>query len=110
MGTTVLSEDYVFLTANHDHGSTDAIWIVKQYDPVNHQVQFYKIEPGDKIGVVAIQCHRVDSDNTTVDVSYKYIALSDLGEAFVQSFAEIEYKHFIGEWKALLEEYFRKKG
>ena len=31
MGTTELSEDYVFLTKNHDHGITNAIWIVKKY-------------------------------------------------------------------------------
>jgi hypothetical protein len=33
MGTTELSEDYVFLTATHDHASTDAIWLVKRYEP-----------------------------------------------------------------------------
>lgn len=44
MGTTDLSEDYVFLTKNHDHGATDAIWIVKLYEPESYLVQFYKIE------------------------------------------------------------------
>lgn len=35
MGHTELSEDYVFLTKTHDHGTADAIWIVKQL--LNHQ-------------------------------------------------------------------------
>ena len=40
MGTPELSEDYVFLTKTHDHATTNAIWIVKKYDPESHTVQF----------------------------------------------------------------------
>ena len=36
MGTTELTEDYVFLTELHDHSSTKAIWIVKRYEPENY--------------------------------------------------------------------------
>jgi len=41
MGTTDLHEHYVFLTKNHNHASTDAIWIVKKYKPESYIVQFY---------------------------------------------------------------------
>ena len=50
MGTTELSEDYVFLTKSHDHGATDAIWLVKKYEREAHLVEFYRIEPSDKVG------------------------------------------------------------
>ena len=109
MGTTALSEDYVFLTKTHDHGTTDGIWIVKKYDPESHFVQFYKIEPGDKIGVVTIQCTALEVERTEVHVTYKYIALSEKGERFVSKFGESAYEEFIEEWQALLTDYFESK-
>lgn len=110
MGTTELSEDYVFLTKAHDHRTKDAIWIVKKYDPRSHFVQFYKIEPGDKIGVVTVKCSEQEAERTNVEVTYKYIALSATGEGFVSEFSESIYEKFIGEWQTLLSNYFRSKG
>jgi len=110
MGTTELSEDYVFLTKSHDHGTTDAIWIVKKYDPKSHFVQFYRIEPQDKIGVVTVKCTELESERTRVQVTYTYTALSATGEQFVSGFSEVVYEEFIGEWQRLLTNYFESKG
>lgn len=109
METTELSEDYVFLTKTHDHGTTDAIWIVKKYDPKSHFVQFYKIEPEDKIGVVTVKCTKLETERTKIQVTYKYVALSAAGEEFVSKFSKSVYEEFIGEWKTLLSKYFRSK-
>jgi len=105
MGTTELAEDYVFLTKAHDHGTTEAIWIVKKYDPKSHYVQFYKIEPEDKLGIVTVQCSEL-AESTKVQVTYKYMALSEKGEMFVSEFKESVYEEFIGEWQRLLSTYF----
>ena len=110
MGTTELSEDYVFLTKTHDHGTADAIWIVKKYDPGSHFVQYYKIEPGHKIGVVTVKCMRLDAARTEVRVTYKYTALSEAGEKFVSDFSKDVYDKFIGEWRLLLARYLESKG
>lgn len=109
MGTTELSEDYVFLTKTHDHRTTDAIWIVKKYDPKSHFVQFYKIEPEDKIGVVTVQCTELEAERTKVQITYKYIALSATGERFVSEFSESAYEEFIGQWQTLLSNYSESK-
>ena len=106
MGTTELCEDYVFLTKNHDHGSTDAIWLVKKYEPESYLVQFYKIEPGDKVGIVTVQCYKKAEELTQVQVSYEYIALTKKGRNFVEAFTQVEYEKFIAEWKELLDEYY----
>jgi len=110
MGTTELSEDYVFLTRKHDHGTRDAIWIVKKYDPKSHVVQYYKIEPDEKIGVVTVECTELEAERTNVQVTYKYMALSATGEKFVSEFSEDVYDKFIGEWQKLLSNYFESKG
>jgi len=110
MGKTVLSEDYVFLTRTHDHGTTDAIWIVKKYDLESHFVQFYKIEPGDKIGIITVKCRETGPSKTDINVTYQYVALSKSGEEFIAGFSESVYEEFIGEWERMLSDYFKHVG
>lgn len=106
MGTTELSENYVFLTKSHDHGSTEAIWMVKSYEPESSRVQFYKIEPGDKVGIITVQCSEPAPGRTEVRITYEYIAIAEKGNRFVESFDEGTYADFIGEWETLLLKYF----
>ena len=108
MGGTELHEDYVFLTKAHDHASTDAIWLVKRFDPQEYLVQFYRVEPGEKVGVVTVQCLEKGEALTEVEVTYEYIGLSESGDAFIHSFTTETYRSFIGEWRTLLETYFRR--
>lgn len=110
MGTTQLHEDYLFLTKSHDHGATEAIWIVKNYDPDACRVSFYKIEPEEKVGIIVVTCGALDSKKTRVEVSYTYMGLSDRGNRFTEGFTESVYEEFIGEWKMLLEAYFQNPG
>jgi len=106
MGSTDLHEDYIFLTKNHDHASTDAIWLVKRYEPENYFVQFYKIEPEDKAGVISVRCIQIDKILTEVEVTYQYTALSKMGNEFIEGFTKSHYKEFISEWRRLLVSYF----
>ncbi len=106
MGTTDLHEDYVFLTETHDHATSDAIWLVKKHQPDSYYVEFYRIEPEEKVGVISVKCTPKSRSETNVSVSYKYIALSESGREFVTRFTREEYKEFIGEWKQLLEKFF----
>ena len=106
MGTTELCEDYVFTTRTHDHGTADAVWIVKRYEPASHFVQFYKIEPQSKVGIVTVKCTELDVSRTKIQVTYHYRALSPQGETFVAGFDTNAYDEFMDEWKRLLKEYF----
>ena len=102
MGTTELSEDYVFLTTTHDHNAKRAIWIVKSFDPDLYSVQFYRVEPEEKVGVVSVVCTELESAKTRVQVTYKYTALSAAGEKFIAEFSAERYAAFIDEWRVLL--------
>ena len=109
MGSTDLREDYIFLTKNHDHASTDAIWLVKKHEPESYLVQFYKVEPEDKVGIITVRCTKTTKHATQVEVSYEYTGLSKKGNEFVEGFTSTEYRAFIGEWKSLLNSYFKSK-
>ena len=106
---TDLHEDYVFATKSHDHAAADAIWIVKRYEPENYLVQFYKIEPGEKIGVIEVRCFEQSKSETKVQVTYEYIGLSKTGNEFVSSFSLSKHKEFIAEWETLLLKYFARE-
>ncbi len=108
MGTIGLHEDYVFLTKSHDHAAAEAIWIVKHYDPEACRVQYYKIEPGEKVGVISVKCDALDRRKTRLEVSYTYIGLSDSGNRFIEHFTKAAYEQFIGHWEVLLEAHFEK--
>ena len=108
MGYTDLHEDYIFKTKTHSHAAADAVWIVKSFNPDNYLVQFYKIEPEEKIGIVTVNCEPLTNNTTKVEITYKYIGLSEKGNEFIRNFSEKDYKLFILEWKRLLEEYFQK--
>jgi len=104
-GSKNLQEDDVFLTSTHNHRTTDAIWIVKRYDPEAYIVQYYKIEPEEKIGLITIECTVLSSSTTNVAVTYRYIALSKSGGAFLEKFTGEVFEDFIAEWVKLLENY-----
>ena len=110
MGTTELSEDYVFLTGSHADASTDAIWLVKRYVPKDWFIQFYRVQPKDKIGVVTVQCCGPSDHVTRVEVTYQYIPLSEKGRRFIDGFTIEIYKKFIDEWRDLLLRYFESAG
>ena len=108
LGSKNMQADYVFLTDSHDHRATTAIWIVADYDPVKHYVSYYKVEPGDKVGKIVVQCFEQNPGYTLVKVSYKYIGLSHLGNQFIAGFTKEAYKEFIDEWHSLINAYFER--
>lgn len=106
LGTTELSEDYVFLTHSHDHAGSEAIWLVKRYAPEKGLVAYYRVEPGDKVGVVTVQCSPIASGGTQVEVTYRYIPLSQKGLSFVNIYTKESHQTFIAHWERLLLAYF----
>ena len=108
MGTNPLKEDYIFLTRTHDHAANEAIWLVKSYEPETHRVQYYKIEPGEKVGIIEVACDPSALGSTKVQVTYKYFGLSETGNRFVERFTKKDYEAFIEGWKRLIESYFAK--
>ena len=109
MGTETLHEDYLFRTRTHDHAANEAIWIVKNYEPEAHRVQYYKIEPGEKVGMIEVKCGQSGPRSSKVRVTYKYVGLSESGNRFAAHFTMKDYKAFIEDWKRLIEAYFAKE-
>lgn len=110
LGSIELHPDYVFLTDTHDHNTAQAIWIVADYRPDTHYISYYKVEPGQKVGKIEVQCIEQGRTSTLVNVTYKYIGLSDSGNRFIEGFTKKVYQEFIATWRSLLHEYFQNEG
>lgn len=104
-----ISEDYVFTTRHHDHAGSDAVWIVKKYDREQAAIQYYRIEPEIKVGIVSVTCSTLDNITTNVRVTYKYIGLSEQGDKFIRHYSQEEYDHFIAGWKVHIDQYFHHR-
>ena len=109
MGSTELREDYVFLTQIAGHGEEKTIWLVKQYKPKSYFVQFYRVEPNDKVAIITVECFKLAQTTTDVKVTYDYIGLSQKGNDFIDNYSENDHHKFIGEWETMLLEYFNPK-
>ena len=109
MGSNDFFEDYIFLTKNQEHGSPDAIWLVKRYKPESYLIELYKVEPIDKVCIMTIVSKIIEDAITQVDVSCEYIGLSKKGNEFIEGYTSAEYEAFIGQWKEMLVSYFESK-
>jgi hypothetical protein len=108
-GSKNLQEDYVFLTPGRDEADPKVIWLTKKHRPQSYCLQFYKVEPENKVAIVSIRCSKESDDATGVVVSYEYIGLSKEGNRFIETFTFPEYKKFIDQWKRLLLNYFEAR-
>ncbi|MFC2064975.1 hypothetical protein ACFLXB_07750 [Chloroflexota bacterium] len=109
MGTTDLHEDYIFLTSDHHavhHHAPKTIWLVKRFEPSNHLVQFYRVEPEDKVAIVTVHCKSITGEQTKVTVAYEFIGLSEKGNQFIKGYTAEDHEEFIGNWSGLLSAYF----
>lgn len=101
-----IHEDYVFMTNNPDYDSGRTVWLVKEYKPERNYIVLYKVEP-DKVGVITLQCAAEEEACSRISVTYKYIALDENGQKFVDDFTADKYKAFMENWRDLLEAYFQ---
>ena len=91
------------------HATPKTIWLVKRHEPSKYFVQFYRVEPEDKVGIVTVQCKPLSENLTEVEVAYEYIGLSKRGNDFVAHYSVEAHEEFISHWPKLLIHYFEAK-
>jgi hypothetical protein len=82
-----------FLTG---HGDARTVWVMTDAEP--DRVRYARITGGVDAGIVDVRCNEREPGSTTVTVSYHLTALSDEGQAHLDSFAA-HYEEFIASWQ-----------
>ena len=101
-------ENLIFTTAAHDHGQSEAIWIISRYEPADYFIEYQRIEPGLKIGRIRITCRAADHADTLATIEYVYTALSEQGNEFIDRFSDEEYITFIDHWEKAINHYLAR--
>jgi hypothetical protein len=84
---------------------SDSIWVVTQWDPQTHFIEFIKVMPGLAVGRIKIRLRSGEANQALADISYAYTALSEAGEHFIKHFTEEYYTTFMQAWEAELNHF-----
>lgn len=94
--------DCTFVMPDQPH---DAVWVVTQWNPQVHYIEFVKVMPEVAVGRIEIRLRPGLANQTLAEVSYAYTALSEAGERLVENFTETHYTIFMQEWELELNHF-----
>jgi len=97
----------IFQTTAHDHAEQQAIWIVCNYKPLSHCIEYLKIEPDIKIAKIEITCDEAGNNKTVASVTYTYTSLGEEGNLFLESFTEDYYIQYLTFWQKAINHYLK---
>ena len=84
-----------------DHGGTNTIWVVARCEP-GVLIEYARITPGDRAGLVTVVCAPAGDNDTLVTVTYELTALSPEANAALDDFAE-GYADFMDHWRLAIQ-------
>lgn len=92
-------KDMIFTTGSGDEAT---VWTCLTWAPERHRVRYLRTTPGSRVAFVEVNC-RADGERTTrVTVSYRYVALSGSGTAFIDAMTPARHSAMIEEWARLI--------
>jgi hypothetical protein len=93
------SEEMLFLTG-HDDETT--YWTCMKWEPKLGHARYLRLTPGSRVGFVDVRCQALDTQKTSVRVSYRMHALSSVGEAQLAKMTQDSFNEMIDEWARLI--------
>jgi len=93
-------QDMIFTTgAGHDL----TIWTCLAWSPEAGRVRYLRNTPSSRIAFVEVICAADGPARSTVRVSYRFIALTPEGAAYVATITDTSFAADIAEWQVLIE-------
>jgi len=102
--TGELEEGMVFTTRGHTDAEPTYTWIVSQYDPVNHAIQ-YIVSTQNRCWTIAIQCRAYSDTQSQTTVGYTYTGLTTLGNELNEHAMESMYAKDLKDWEEAINHY-----
>jgi hypothetical protein len=88
------AEGMVFTTSQTE----ETIWMMLRYAPTEGRVEYLRLTPGSRLGVVRVECTSLSATRTRVNVSYELTALTEAGNATIRALDESTFANFIAGW------------
>jgi hypothetical protein len=89
------------LTFRTHHGGEETLWLVSHCD-APRQVDYVRVTPGSRIGLVSVRLTAAEADASEVRVSYRLTSLSAAGDATLDAFASAFQDH-LAAWERSID-------
>lgn len=100
-------EGMVFVT-KHDREET--YWSLVRFDAERGLVRYARVTPGSRFGLVEVICEDGGGMRTRATVTYRYTALTEAGNAFIDGFTAERYREMIDSWQVEIDDYLARSG
>ena len=97
-------EGAVFRTSH----SGEAVWVVSRFDGAQRRVEYTTFRPDDRVGRIIVTVSE-EGQESLVQVTYAFTALSESGRRHVAEFTEVHYREMIAHWKRAIDEFLRRE-
>jgi hypothetical protein len=92
----------IWLTDDKD--GTEVIWRVQRFDRGSREAEYLRISPGNRVVTVYVKCEP-DGAHTRAIVTYRAVAISDAGRAWLDTFTAEAHAEMMSEWQRLIAAY-----
>ena len=94
-------EDGMWLTTE---SARQTIWRVQKFDRAAHEAEYLRVTPGNRVMTVHVQL-AAESEGTLATVTYRALAISDVGRAWLETFTADRFAQMLREWEQLIATY-----
>ncbi len=102
----VMEPDCIFLTGE---GEPESYWIATRHDRRKLEIELIKVTPGMTVGKINIALKGNADQGTDLEVTYRYTALSEAGQDFVDGYTQDYFIQFMKQWEKALNDYIRAR-
>jgi hypothetical protein len=91
----------------------EAIWIVARLDREQHEVEYYRVEPGRYVARIEVACRGASVGRSDVSVAYSFVGLSEIGNADIAAMSQAEYDAKMRRWAGWIADHLatsRRRG
>ena len=100
-------EGSVFKTKRERHLET--IWTVIKYDRERYQIEYLRLNPQTKLGVIQIYCEDNFDGTTTTKITYAFTSLSEKGNDYIKTFSPQHFYRWMKSWEKDINLYLKSK-
>ena len=82
-------------------GANHTIWRVQKFDRVTREAEYLRITPGNRVVTVRVSL-APDGEGSLATVTYRALAISEEGRAWLETFTADRYAAMMREWQDLI--------
>ncbi len=98
----LMESDCIFLTGDRE---PESYWITTRHDRRNMHIELIKVTPGMLIGKIELRLKSNENRGTDLDATYRYTALSEAGQDFVDDYTQDYFDHLMQQWEKALNDH-----